>query len=67
MLTYDKLIKIVEVSVAKNGPDKPLTLSHFLNILKMAEKQEFEEQEDRANQEERIMNSIRFSHHGSNE
>jgi hypothetical protein len=34
------LIKTLEDSVAKNGGDKPVTLSHLLNICKMAEKRE---------------------------
>lgn len=32
----DYLIAVLERSIEKNGPDKPLTLSHLLNIVKMA-------------------------------
>jgi len=33
---HDYLIAVLERSIEKNGPDKPLTLSHLLNIVKMA-------------------------------
>lgn len=32
----DYLITVLERSIEKHGPDKPLTLSHLLNIVKMA-------------------------------
>lgn len=35
---FDKVIEILEKSVAKHG-DKPLTTRHLLNILRMAERQ----------------------------
>lgn len=34
-----ELIKILELSVTKNGPDKPVTLGHLLNIVKLAAKE----------------------------
>jgi len=33
------LIKVLEVSAAKNGKDTPLTIGHLLNICKMVEKE----------------------------
>lgn len=33
---HDYLIAVLERSIEKNGPDKPLTLLHLLNIVKMA-------------------------------
>lgn len=34
---YEELIEVLEASLKKNG-DKPLTLSHLINILKLTEK-----------------------------
>ena len=33
---HDYLISVLEHSIQKHGPDKPLTLSHLLGIVKMA-------------------------------
>lgn len=41
-----KIASILEASIKKNG-DKPITLSHLLNIIRMAERQlERDENED---------------------
>jgi hypothetical protein len=32
----DYLIEVLQKSIEKHGPDKPITLSHLLNIIKMA-------------------------------
>lgn len=37
--------EVLEASVTKHGPDKPLTLGHLLNIIKLADKQESEARE----------------------
>jgi hypothetical protein len=34
MQELEKLIEVMEASAEKNGPNKTLTLGHFLNILK---------------------------------
>jgi hypothetical protein len=34
----ETLVDIMEESVRRNGKDKPLTLGHFLNILRMAQR-----------------------------
>ena len=34
---WERLIEILEASLKKNG-DKPITISHLLNIVKMIEK-----------------------------
>ena len=39
------LIKILEQSVAKNGPDHVLTLGHLLNILKLEQRKKEQEEE----------------------
>ena len=39
-----ELIDILEKSIKKNG-DKPLTLSHLLNILKMVQRKKDKEEE----------------------
>lgn len=44
-MELETLIEIVEHSVKKNGSDKPLTLGHFLNLLKLANKKIQQEQE----------------------
>jgi len=36
------LIEVLEASVEKHGPDKPVTLGHLLNLLKYAEKKQDE-------------------------
>ncbi len=41
------LIEVLERSVKKNGPDKPLTIGHLLNLLKMAKREEERKQEER--------------------
>jgi hypothetical protein len=38
------LIEVLEHSVKKNGADKPVTLGHLLNLLRLADK--IEEKED---------------------
>ncbi len=38
MSELDKLIEILEASVKKNGSETALTLGHFLNILKKAQR-----------------------------
>ena len=40
-----ELIDILEKSIKKNG-DKPLTLSHLLNILKMVQRKKDKEEEN---------------------
>lgn len=42
-MNIDYLIKTTEISVKKNGADKPLTIGHFLNILKLADQWEMNE------------------------
>jgi hypothetical protein len=37
-MDIDLLIEILNVSVKNNGRDTPLTLGHFLNIIKMYKK-----------------------------
>jgi hypothetical protein len=47
------LIKVLEISIKKNGADKPLTLGHLLNILKMTLKIQMRiESAERATNEE---------------
>lgn len=46
---FGMLIEIIEASVAKHGPDKPLTLGHLLNLLKQVEGEydkDFEREDD---------------------
>lgn len=38
MESYEFLIKILEESVKRNGADKPVTIGHLLNIIKLAKK-----------------------------
>jgi len=39
MKNFDSyLIAVLEKSIEKHGPDKPLTLSHLLNLVKLAQK-----------------------------
>jgi len=38
-MEIDILIEILEHSVKKNGPDKPVTLGHLLNLIKLANKE----------------------------
>ncbi len=40
----EKILKILEASLIKNG-DKPLTISHFINIIKMAKRQSEQEEQ----------------------
>jgi hypothetical protein len=37
-ISIEELIETFKASVAKNGKDYPLTLGHFLNILKVTQK-----------------------------
>lgn len=67
MLTYAKLIKVVEESVDRNGADKVLTLNRLLNILKVAEIREANERKNRIYQKENIMDEMHTSNFGSNE
>lgn len=39
------LITVLEKSIEKHGPDKPLTLSHFLGLVKLAQKKAIEHSE----------------------
>ena len=43
------LLKILDASIKKNGPDTLITLSHLNNIIKMLDKKETEKRERRAN------------------
>lgn len=43
----DNLIDLLEASIEKNG-DKPLTLSHLLNMLKLLKRLEDREYDDHA-------------------
>lgn len=45
IMELQTLIELVEHSVKKNGNDKPLTLGHFLNLLKLADKK-IQQEED---------------------
>lgn len=46
------LERVLEMSVEKHGKDKPITLGHLLNLIKLAaEIQEAQEQRIRDNQE----------------
>ena len=39
MQNFDSyLIAVLEKSIEKHGAEKPLTLSHFLNLVKLAQK-----------------------------
>ena len=40
MTDFAILIQIMEISVQRNGADKPMTLGHFLNILKMVNRRQ---------------------------
>lgn len=52
---FDKLIIVLEKSVEKNGADKPVTLGHLLNIAKMANRlQENEENRIERNEQEAL-------------
>lgn len=44
MSEFALFIQVLEISVQRNGADKPLTLGHLLNITKMVQKKL--EQED---------------------
>lgn len=50
-MSLEKLIKLMEVSVKRNGKDTPLTLGHFLNILKLAQRKLQEESDEESMQE----------------
>ena len=52
------LINILETSVKLNGGDKPLTISHLLNICKLAQKLEHKGQEQEVQQHESLINAI---------
>jgi hypothetical protein len=40
------LIEVLEHSVKKNGADKPVTLGHLLNLVRLADKIEQEEDDN---------------------
>lgn len=42
-MNYDELIKILEMSIARNGKDHILTLGHLLNIIRLAQQKHQEE------------------------
>lgn len=46
------IIQILEKSVEKHGADKPLTIGHLLNILKMADRQMEQEEGSYPSQDE---------------
>lgn len=43
-MNYDELIKILEVSIARNGKDHILTLGHLLNIIRLAQQKHQDEE-----------------------
>lgn len=47
METFENiLIRVLMVSVGKNGADKPVTLGHLLNIIRLAKKIERQQADD---------------------
>jgi hypothetical protein len=47
MTNFDSnLIAMLEYSIQKHGADKPVTLSHLLNIVKMAQKMSISQAEE---------------------
>lgn len=68
MKNFDShLIYVLEKSIEKHGAEKPLTLSHFLNLVKLAQKTAIDaaEQNDRLLDQaysEVMMDSYRYGH-----
>lgn len=49
---------ILEISAKRNGPEKPVTIGHLLNIAKMVDRAEKDNLTKKAEIEERLWNSI---------
>lgn len=68
MRNFDSyLIAVLEKSIEKHGAEKPLTLSHFLNLVKLAQKMAIEaaEKNDRFLDEaynETMADAYRYGH-----
>jgi len=53
-----QLVRVLTISVEKNGADKPLTIGHLLNIIKLADKFEFLESEAEEEMHDKILSEI---------
>lgn len=61
------LVEVLQQSVAKNGPNKPVTLSHLLNIVQMAERLRISEEELEEKAREQAGNEARTNLYGSDD
>lgn len=54
----DYLIEVLEKSIAKHGPDKPITLSHLFGIIKMARDIKQMKDDDNSNFLDEVRNEV---------